>query len=268
MFSNKRRFRLYIDESGNSDLGHCDNPNHRYLSLCGVIIELDYVQNILNEEMESLKNKFFGRHIDKPIVFHRSDMTNQRNQFRVLKDENIRHAFNNELIDSLIKWEFTALSVLIDKKAFIEKYLGWRENPYHYCLMIMLERYCHFLKSNYAVGDVLIESRGKEDDFSLSKHYRHIYEHGTNFMNKSVFQEALTSKEIKIRKKYESISGLQLADLIAIPLRNRILERYRSLTFEKENYGKTIFETIEPKIYSEIYSNKTRIWGCGLKFLP
>ena len=127
MFSNKRRFRLYIDESGNSDLGHCDNPNHRYLSLCGVIIELDYVQNILNEEMESLKNKFFGRHIDKPIVFHRSDMTNQRNQFRVLKDENIRHAFNNELIDSLIKWEFTALSVLIDKKAFIEKYLGWRD---------------------------------------------------------------------------------------------------------------------------------------------
>ena len=164
----------------------------------------------------------------------------------------------------MAKWEFTALSVLIDKKAFIEKYLGWRENPYHYCLMVMLERYCHFLKSNYGVGDVLIESRTKEADIPLSEYYRKLYEYGTNFMNASVFQSLLTSREIKIRKKYENIAGLQIADIIAIPLRNRILEKHRPISFEKENYGKIIYDSIKSKIYSE----QSKIWGCGLKFLP
>ncbi len=264
MNKNKRRFRLYIDESGNSDLGHCDNPNHRFLSLCGVIIELDYVQNILNDDMTKLKTRFFGKPIYKPIVFHRSDMTNQRNQFRILKNNEIRKQFNIDLADKLKNWEFTVLSVLIDKQAFINQYLAWRENPYHYCLMMMLERYCHFLKSHNGVGDVLIESRGKNDDIPLSEHYNHLYKHGTNFMKASFFQEVLTSNEIKIKKKSENIAGLQISDLIAVPIRNRILEKYRSLVFEKETYGKQIFETIKPKIYSE----QSRIWGYGLKFIP
>lgn len=264
MFSDKRRYRLYIDESGNSDLGHCDNPNHRYLSLCGVIIELDYVQDFLNEDINIFKTAFLGKPIDKPIVLHRSDIINQRNQFRVLKNDKIRYAFNDELKRLLSTWDFSVLSVLIDKKAFIEKYFSWRENPYHYCLMVMLERYCHFLKSHYGVGDVLIESRTKEDDKYLSDYYSQLYKHGTNFMDADIFQEALTSKEIKIRKKYENIAGLQIADLIALPIRNRILEKYRFLSFDKENYGKSIFETIKPKIYSEY----NKIWGWGLKFLP
>lgn len=264
MYSNKRRYRLYIDESGNSDLGHCDNPNHRFLSLCGVIIELDYVQNTLNEEMNELKTFFFGKPIDKPIIFHRSDMTNQRNQFRILKNSEIREMFDASLVDYLKKWQFTVLSVLIDKQAFINQYLAWRENPYHYCLMMMLERYCHFLKSHNGVGDVLIESRGKKDDIPLSKHYKHLYEHGTNFMKASFFQEVLTSREIKIKTKSENIAGLQISDLIAVPIRNRILEKYRSLSFEKETYGKQIFEIVKSKIYSE----QSRIWGYGLKFIP
>lgn len=128
----------------------------------------------------------------------------------------------------------------------------------------MLERYCHFLKSNYGVGDVLIESRTKEVDRPLSEFYRKLYEHGTNFMNESFFQSLLTSTEIKISKKCDNIAGLQIADLMAVPLRNRILEKHRSITFEKENYGKMIFNAIKSKIYSE----QSKIWGCGLKILP
>ena len=38
------KYRIYIDETGNSDLKSSDEPNHRYLSLTGVIITLEYVR--------------------------------------------------------------------------------------------------------------------------------------------------------------------------------------------------------------------------------
>lgn len=49
------KYRMYIDEVGNSDLGASDNPNHRYLSLTGVIFDLIYVQEVVFPEVETLK---------------------------------------------------------------------------------------------------------------------------------------------------------------------------------------------------------------------
>ena len=37
------KHRMYIDEVGNSDLGASQDPNHRYLSLTGVVFDLAYV---------------------------------------------------------------------------------------------------------------------------------------------------------------------------------------------------------------------------------
>ncbi|HUT24239.1 MAG TPA: hypothetical protein VM492_07865 [Sumerlaeia bacterium] len=37
------KHRIYIDEVGNSDLESSDDPNHRFLSLTGVVLGLDYV---------------------------------------------------------------------------------------------------------------------------------------------------------------------------------------------------------------------------------
>lgn len=51
---------MYVDESGNPDLGSSDNPIHRFLSLTGVIIDLDFISKLLYPEIESLKSKYFG----------------------------------------------------------------------------------------------------------------------------------------------------------------------------------------------------------------
>ena len=50
-----KKYRIYIDEVGNNDLKSSDNPNHRYLSLTGVIFELEYAKNILRPTIENLK---------------------------------------------------------------------------------------------------------------------------------------------------------------------------------------------------------------------
>ena len=68
------KYRIYIDEVGNPDVGSSDNPNHRFLSLTGVILELCFVQQTLHPEMEQLKTEFFRSHPDDPVVFHRKEM--------------------------------------------------------------------------------------------------------------------------------------------------------------------------------------------------
>jgi hypothetical protein len=87
------KYRIYIDETGNSDLKSSNNNNHRFLSLTGVIIRLDYVDNFLHDDTENLKKRFFNYHTDDPIIFHRKDMVNCRNDFAELKDNRIKVQF-------------------------------------------------------------------------------------------------------------------------------------------------------------------------------
>ena len=41
------KLRLYVDEVGNPDLGHSDDPNHRFLSLTGVALDLRHKATLL-----------------------------------------------------------------------------------------------------------------------------------------------------------------------------------------------------------------------------
>ncbi|NGX43165.1 MAG: hypothetical protein K940chlam7_01456 [Chlamydiae bacterium] len=62
------KYRLYVDEVGNPDFGSCHNNNHRFLSLTGVILDLEHVQNFVHPEMEKLKEGFFDHHPDDPLI--------------------------------------------------------------------------------------------------------------------------------------------------------------------------------------------------------
>ena len=53
------KFRLYVDEVGNSDLKSSENTDHRFLSLTGVIFDLDYVSKVIYPEVELLKRHCF-----------------------------------------------------------------------------------------------------------------------------------------------------------------------------------------------------------------
>jgi len=41
-------YRIYVDEVGNHDMTHTDDPNQRYLSLTGVILESSYTLQTLS----------------------------------------------------------------------------------------------------------------------------------------------------------------------------------------------------------------------------
>ena len=259
-----RKFRIYIDETGNPDLNSSDNPNHRFLSLTGVIIDLEYVKNVLAPDLDKIKTEFFDPHPDEPIILHRKEILNKRHPFENLRNAEVESKFNRCILEKLKEWNYKIVTVMIDKKEHKEKYQSWKYDPYHYCLAVLLERYIFFLKENNSVGDVMIESRGGKEDMRLKKSFCNLYNNGTEYVESKKFHLFLTSKQLKVNQKITNIAGLQLADLIAHPSRRQMLLHMEFIKKEKEVFGDKIISIIQSKYYKK--GNK--LYGYGLKKLP
>jgi len=217
------KYRMYVDEVGNPDLESSYNPNHRFLSLTGVIIHLNYVKEVLHPELEALKEKHFGSHPDDPVVLHRKELLNAKSPFQVLRDQVVRKDFDRQLLDCLRQWEYTVITVCLDKKKHRETYTTWRYDPYHYCLAVLLERFNFWLNRQNAKGDVMAESRGGKEDRRLKDSFHRLWRLGTDFLDPKQFQESFTSRQLKVKPKTANVSGLQLADILAHPSRAEIL---------------------------------------------
>ena len=123
-----KKYRIYIDETGNSDLKSSANPNHRYLSLTGVILDLEYVRDIFHNDMEQLKKDFFHSHPDEPVILHRKEMINKKNAFHVLNDKKTEKVFNDKLLKKIEEWDYTIITVLIDKQEHNDLYNTWKKH--------------------------------------------------------------------------------------------------------------------------------------------
>jgi hypothetical protein len=241
------KYRIYIDEVGNPDLGSSDNPNHRYLSLTGIIIDLSYVLSTLHPQMEALKGKYFPHHPDEPVIFHRKEMHKGAPPFDALRDPGIRARFDDELLGLLSSWEYAVVTVCLDKKRHRETYQTWRYDPYHYCLELVLERFYFFLSRMNATGDVMAESRGGKENQRLMDSYTRLCERGTHFIAADLLMGVLTSRQLKVRQKSLNIAGLQLADLLARPSRDEILIEQELLETNVGDFGRRVVTILEGK---------------------
>jgi hypothetical protein len=214
------KYRIYVDEVGNPDLESSDNPNHRFLSLTGIIVSLDHIENVVHPQMEVLKTTYFHSHPDEPVIFHRKEMLTGKPPFESLTDPETRKRFDDELIALLGEWEYTVVTVCLDKKKHKESYSIWRYDPYHYCLAILIERFVFFLNRRQASGDVMGESRGGKEDMRLKASFERLWVHGSEYVGPEQFQTVLTSKQLKVKPKSLNIAGLQLAehDLLGKPI--------------------------------------------------
>jgi len=257
------KYRLYLDEVGNSDLKSAADPNHRFLSLTGIIVSLSYVRTVLHPQLEQLKQNYFGSHPDDPLVLHRKELLYGHPPFSVLKDTDTRERFDHELLQLLRNWSYVVVTVTVDKKEHLDLYGAWSQDPYHYALQILMERFIFFLDAIDAVGDILAESRGGKDDMRLKKEFTRIYETGSSFLDASRFSIRLTSKQLKVKPKVANISGLQLADLIAHPSRMEILEEHGKIVTRRANpFAKQVIAILQDKYYKK----GNRVYG--KKMLP
>jgi len=257
--------RMYVDEVGNADLNASQDPNHRYLSLTGVVFELDYVDRVVAPELEALKRRYFKAHVDEPLVFHRKELVNRKYPFHALREPPVEAAFNADLLSLLARLQYKVITAVIDKLEHCQKYPERQHHPYHYCQEVLLERYVSSMERVGKVGDVLAESRGTRPDRELKNAYQEIYNHGTEWVAAEVFQRHLTSKELKLRRKVDNIAGLQLADLIAHPSFKATLLRQKGEPLP-ENFSGRVAALLEAGKYR--CSPTGRIDGWGRKWLP
>lgn len=263
-----KRYRLYIDESGDHTYSVMDSPSKRYLGIIGCFIESDYYRQRFQPALEKLKQRYFPHSPDEPVILHRSEIIQKRSSFWRLRNPETERSFNEDLLNLFKIANYRVIIVVIDKKSHIERYKEAAFHPYHYCLAALLERYCGFLNIYNAVGDVLAERRGGKEDTQLKEAYRRVYESGTTQRYPEFFQKVLTSKEIKIKPKSANIAGLQLADLLAHPCKNEVLlenERISEGEWKGKRFGREICKCLELKYNRHIFNG--RIKGYGKVFL-
>lgn len=259
------KYRMYVDEVGNSDLGASDDPNHRYLSLTGVIFGLDYVRETVFPRLEAIKEHYFESHPDDPVILHRKELVSRRPPFTALRDRATELAFNQDLLRLLADLDYVVITAVIDKLAHQNRYQTWRFDPYHYCLTVLIERYVRWLQACNSHGDVMAESRGGKEDRRLKASFERLYSDGSEYVKPELFQSRLTSRQLKVKAKSNNIAGLQIADLIAHPSYRATLARHARQTLS-DNFGGKVAEILERDKYYR--DSRGRFEGWGRKWLP
>ncbi len=249
-----KRFRIYIDESGDHTYHQLDSLASRYLGLTGIVIDSEVYRTRLQPEFEKLKQAHFPHSPDEPVVLHRKELINREGIFGVLRDADNDRAFTANLVRFLSTEDYAIYTVVIDKKAHADRYGKAAFHPYHYCLTVLLERYRGFLLAAGGHGDVMAESRGGSEDMELKRIYQELYERGTQFLSAETFQGVLTSRELKLKKKTANIAGLQLADLLAYPLKQDILINDGITGVTPGAFGVTLCGSVQSK--QNAYSRK------------
>lgn len=262
----KKRYRLYIDESGDHTYKDVEQDSHRYLALLGCVIDFQSYKTTFQPSFQQLRNSFFPREDpdDDPVIFHREDIVHKRRAFWRLRDPEFALRFDTALLEFLSSQSFVIICIVIDKKTHLSQYKDAAFHPYHYCLQLMLERYCGLLNYYNAERDVIAEARGGKEDRLLSQAYRYVYSVGTHYHSSKYFQSSLTSKELKLKGKDKDIAGLQIADILAHPCKQDVLieeNRLESLP----SFAQKICECIASK-YNRRFDTD-RVKGYGKVFL-
>jgi len=257
-------YRLYIDESGDHVYKLLDEPAHRYLALLGVWFRQGPDYTAFADSLGGFKRAIFGPRPDKPVILTRSAIINRRGAFGILCQPEVRERFDRGLLEVVRTAMFTVACVVIDKKRQVETYSD-PFHPYHYCLVALLERYCGWLNYKNARGDVMAESRGREEDVQLKQAYRRAYESGTAFFGREQFQRALTTHDMKLEKKGADIPGLQLADMLAHPVKQSMLAARGVIPKPGDVFGRELLSAVAGKF--NLNERTGEVEGYGKKWL-
>lgn len=183
--------------------------------------------------MAEFKREIFGiRH--KSIFLHRKDIINKNGIFVILRNATVLQQFNAGLIEVVKTAEFKLACVIIDKKFHISNHIN-TVDPYHFCLIELLQQDRDWLRSANSVGDVVAESRNKKLDRLLQTEYECFRQQKLLLHD---YVKVLTSRQIKFANKEDCLAGLELADMLAYPVRQRMLVEAGLIEDPGDNFGK------------------------------
>lgn len=252
MVSDKNKYYLFIDESGDHNLKNYD-PTFPVFTLCGLLISKDHLK-ALSKQFLDLKLKIFGT---TEIILHSVDIRKQRKAFKILKDDNIRKELLEGIEKILGQKDFYKIvSCTILKKELQEFNIrGENEDVYGLCLSYLIERSIFYIDNENPEGNgvinIIVERRGKKEDRKLLSYYNGLRNRGTKWIKPTRFQDRITG--FSFQHKSDNIIGLQAVDLIAYPVTSHILYP------ERENLSYNV-------VRKNIFEDKGKL--LGQKIIP
>jgi hypothetical protein len=252
-------FRLYIDESGDHVFRHLDKASHRYLCLLGCWFRRREYR-LFQSALDEFKRRHLPHDPDDPVILHREDITNRRRCFWRLRNPEAAQAFDRDLLQLISDADFRIFAAVIDKAVLKQSY-DVPAHPYHLGLGFLLQRYCGYLNYFNRRGDVMAESRGGQEDRLLRDSYTRVHSRGAWMVKAPFFQRALTSEQLKIKPKSANIAGLQLADLLAHPIRQSILIEHGQISGPLGPFADQLLGTVDGKYNRHFRTGQVQGYG-------
>lgn len=241
---------LFIDESGDHSLNNI-NSGFPIFALLGLIIDEQSYNNVC-KEIDNFKIKYFKT---TNIILHSREIRKCEGVFAILFDLKIKEQFYNDLNLIITNANFMLVSSAILKQKHIEHYGKLADDPYEIALTFVLERVLfEFDSRKVGKAEVIIESRGKKEDLTLTTRYKELLRKGSGVVDSKRFVTRY-SQDLIFKRKNQNDIGLQLADLCAYPIARHVL-------YPEEPYPS--FEIIK----SKIRNNHGKVDGFGIKIFP
>lgn len=112
-----RRYRLYIDESGDHTFNLVESNHHRYLGLLGIWFDVDEPYKTFAQDLARLKSEIFGWHPDDPpICLHRKDLVGRKGRFGRLREPELNERFEASLIKLVSEARSCMTCVVVEER--------------------------------------------------------------------------------------------------------------------------------------------------------
>lgn len=253
----RREYLLFLDECGTHDPSSV-RDRFPVFCLCGVIVQANHY-SAFDKAWKAWKRRWLG---SSSVCVHEPDVRTR--SFRFFDADPIKGQARIDALDRrLSSLPFTCIAAAFDKRAFAEAYGSdpvdgyLPKSAYLMNLTFVLERFTHFLwlVGDDAQGTVIAESRGLREDAAVNHEYIRLHLEGTQFCHESQFRGSLRPS-IRFEAKSSNSSGLQVADLMARPIAEKVLS---------PDSTPNRWDIVADRFYD---GGKARPGSYGLKVLP
>lgn len=198
----KEEYIMFMDETDPSS-------GSNYFCLSGMIIKRSEYEDILTKKINELKKKHFN---SSDIVFHYTEMKNNKNDFKIFKDAIIRNKFYVDFVNILKASNITIISAYFNKEHMKESYGKCAVSDYDVAFKSVLENFLQFLVENNGDGMIIMESRLFNENANLQNTFYQYLNNGSELFSSDTAKYHL--KCLGFLVKNENCIGLQLVDFI------------------------------------------------------
>lgn len=222
-----KEYLLFLDETQPTRY----NP---YFCLAGLIINRSIYEDILIPRINTLKQTFFNRN---DIVFHYTEMKNNKGDYQCLSDSKTRLAFWTEYNNILSETDFNVVGIYFEHSLMKKSFISQSNGNYNIAFYHILDSYMHFLSHNYGYGHICIESRTFKQNQYLNNAFFNYVNNGSYFYNSDKCKNNLSA--MGFLTKLDNCIGLQIADIIPVRLM-RVVNNFK----DYYNIGHTLCNKI------------------------